>query len=182
MAHIINLDDARKSKPPKPSSPNDDITSLLKEASILKGLAKSNEEVITDLPALLQGKMSEVIIKHNLISSEYFLCGISITKLLTSIVSAKNIPKSWFAIDYICEGNTSKNPQIIKQGADVCLLICTIFQGRAEIKMMTMNDYLKMGATLFHQFYSQTGAEIGYYMSREFDTMVEVTNECIKNI
>ena len=182
MAHIINLDDARKSKPPKPSSPNDDITSLLKEASVLKSLANSEKKVITNLPALLQGKMSDVIIKRSLISSEYFLCGIYISKLLLSIMEAKNIPKSWFAIDYICEGNTSKNPQIIKQGANVCLLICTIFQGRAEIKMMTMNDYLKMGATLFHQFYRQTGAEIGYYMSREFDTMVEVTNECIKNI
>lgn len=182
MAHIINLDDAKKSKPPKPELPNDDITSLLKEASILKGLAKSNEEVITNLPALLQGKMSEVIIKHNLISSEYFLCGIYISKLLLSIMEAKNIPKSWFAIDYICEGNTSKNPQIIKQGANVCLLICTIFQGRAEIKMMTMNYYLGIGATLFRQFYRQTGAEIGYHMSQNFYTMVKVTNECIKNI
>jgi len=186
MTHIINLEEARKQtrqKSKKPFTADNELTALLKKAVSLKNLsAQQNKETITNLTALLQSKMSEIIIERNLISNEYFLCSIYISDLLSSIVNAKNIPKSWFAIDYIIENHTRNNPQIIKQGANACLLICTLFQGRAEIKMMTMKDYLSMGATLFHQFYSQTGAEIGYYMSQEFETMVEVTNECVRNL
>jgi hypothetical protein len=47
---------------------------------------------------------------------------------------------------------------------------------------MTYNDYEKLGIGLFHQFYDQTGAAIGFYMSRQYRTMVSVTDECMHTI
>ena len=47
---------------------------------------------------------------------------------------------------------------------------------------MSYHDYEKMGIGLFSHFYYQTGAEIGYYMSRKYKIMVGVTDECMRTI
>ncbi len=182
MAHIIKLKDAVKRKKIKTSP---DLTSLLKKVAVIKKNLPEPDNGIRvtsfkKLKGLFEAKIAEILIKRQLIESDFFLCGNYISNLLTDI--ANKIPKSWFAVDYIIESNTTNSPQILKQGANICFLICTIFKGRSELRAMTYQDYEKIGMGLFHQFYNQTGAEIGFYMSRQYKIMVGVTDECIRTI
>jgi len=183
MAAIIKLKDARRKQ--RKDIKNNDLTSYLKRAVLLRkeiGESRSGLQV-TSLKKLrnrIESKIADILIKKEYVESDFFLCGNYISGLLTSIVN--RIPKSWFAIDYILIGQESGNPHAIKQGADVCFLICTVFKERSELRAMRYGDYESMGIGLFHQFYNQTGMEIGYYMSRQYKTMVRVTDECMRTI
>ncbi len=183
MVKIIQLKDAIKRR--KRIKKNSDLTSLLKKAVILKkNLPEPHDGIYVTsfkkLKGLFEAKISEILIKRQFVDSDFFLCGNYISGLLTDI--ADKIPKSWFAIDYILENSENNSPQIIKQGANVCFLICSIFKERSELRAMRYEDYEKMGIGLFHQFYHQTGSEIGYYMSRQYKIMVGITDECIRTI
>lgn len=183
MVHIIRLKDALKKR--KKNKPSNDINTLLKKAAILKKNLSEPQNGIhvtsfQKLKTLFEVKISEILIKRQFIDSDFFLCGSYISGLLTDL--SNKIPKSWFAIDYILENNETNSPQALKQGANICFLICSVFKERSEIRAMTYHDYEKMGIGLFHQFYNQTGAEIGYYMSRQYKIMVRVTDECLRTI
>lgn len=177
MAIILKLEDHRSENPPE----KEDLTSLLKRISQVKNLNSSaNKETISDPFLFFQGKISEIIIGQSLVEQELLLCGMYVAKLLANTIS--QIPPSWWAVDYIMEGHSKDKPYIIQQGADVCFLICSIFKERAEVRVMTMSDYQRMGPTLFHQFYNKTGSEIGYHMSRNFERMVLITDECFQSL
>lgn len=102
-------------------------------------------------------------------------------KTLSSIYACV-VPKKWFVVDYILENHETQNPQAIKQGANICFLTCAVFKERSRIRAMTYHDYEKMGIGLFSHFCYQTGAKIGYYMSRKYKIMVGVTDECMRTI
>lgn len=183
MVHIIRFKDAIKRR--MKNNENQDLTHLLKQAVILrKNLPDAENGIhvtnIKKLKGLFEAKISEILIKRQFIASDFFLCGTYVSGLLTDIVN--KMPKSWFVIDHILESNKTNSPQIIKQGANICFLICAVFKERSELRAMTYSDYEKMGIGLFHRFYSQTGAAIGYYMSRQYKIMVGVTDECIRTI
>ncbi len=183
MVQIISFKDALHKL--KKTKETQDLTHFLKKAVILrKHLPESENGIhvtsLKKIKGLFEAKISEILIRRHFIGTDFFLCGSYISGLLTDIVN--KIPKSWFVIDYILEGQHTNSPQIIKQGANICFLICTVFKERSELRAMTYGDYEKMGIGLFHQFYSQTGAEIGYYMSRQYKVMVGVTDECIKTM
>ncbi len=183
MVEIIDFRDALKRI--KKTDHHYDLSRLLKKAVLLKkSLPETPNGVqITGfkrLKTLFEAKISEILIQKRLIDSGFFLCGTYIADLLTE--TAKKIPKSWFAIDYIIEGNEKESPQSLKQGANLCFLLCTFFKERAEFRTMTYKDYENMGIGLFHQFYDMTGKEIGYYMSCQYRIMTGVTDECIRSI
>ncbi len=183
MVHIIRLKDAFKKKKKTKSHP--DLTHLLKKAVLLKkSLPESRSGIhatsFKKLKSLFEAKISEILIKKQFIDTDYFLCGNYISGLLTEITN--RVPKSWFAIDYILKSNETNSSHTLKQGANICFLICTLFKERSELRAMRYEDYEKMGIGLFHQFYHQTGAEIGYYMSRQYRIMVGITDECIRTI
>ena len=180
MSNIIHIKDAIAKR-----NKNQDLTEMLKRATILKQQLPDyrNKIQVTSFQKLkefFEAKISNILIKWKFIDSDFFFCGNYISGLLTSI--GHKAPESWFVIDYILESQDNGSPQIIKQGANVCFLICTVFKERSEWRTMRYEDYESMGIGLFHQYYDQTGVEIGYYMSRQYKTMVRVTDECMKTI
>ncbi len=182
MARIIkfrNTADRRKNED------DNDLTTLLRRAVSLRKEEPDSGRFIQivgfkKMKTFFESKISDILIRHEFIDSGFFLCGTYISDLLTSI--ANRVPESWFAIDYILKSNESGSPQFLKQGANICFLICSVFKGRSEIRAMRYKDYEKMGIGLFSRFYSQTGAEIGYHMSRQYKIMVDVTGECMRTI
>jgi hypothetical protein len=121
----------------------------------------------------------KILIGNRMINSESIFCGIYISDLLGSLLTLA--PEHWIATDYAIEGCKSNNPFAIQNGANVCFLICSLFQTRLG-RCMKISDYKAIGTGLFMQFYHQTGKEIGFYMSKQFGEMAEVTKECIEKI
>ncbi|MCK4540077.1 hypothetical protein KAU09_02915 [Candidatus Parcubacteria bacterium] len=109
-----------------------------------------------------------------------FFYVVYIARLLADI--GRESPKSWYAIDFILEGNETGDPMLIKNGADVCFLLCSIFQERAKHRSMAISDYQKYGIGLYYQYYSSTDRVIGMHMSDNFNAMAEVTHESISQI
>lgn len=168
----------------KSESPSD-LSTLLKQAVMLRNQRGENREGIQiadgkKLKTLFEAGIADILIRRHHVDSDFFLCGNYISGLLSNV--ANSTPKSWFVIDFIMEGLETNNPRRIQEGANVCFLICTVFRERSELRAMRYEDYEKMGIGLFYQYYDQTGAEIGYHMSRQYRIMVTVTDECIRTI
>ena len=156
-----------------------DLTGLLKRAVLLRKQEPESGtfiriEGIKKMKLFFESKISDILIKKQYIDKGFFFCGTYVSELLASL--AKKVPESWFAVDYIMKSHDTGSPYVLKQGANICFLICSVFRERSEIRVMRYEDYEKMGIGLFNRFYSQTGAEIGYYMSRQYKIMVDVTD------
>ncbi len=181
MAQIIKFKKAERRK----NHDDNDLTTLLRRAVFLRKQEPKDGgfiqiEGFKKMKTFFESKISDILIEHQFIDTGFFLCGTYISDLLTSI--ANSVPESWFAIDYILKSNKSGSPYFLKQGANICFLICSVFKDRSEIRAMRYEDYEKMGIGLFSRFYSQTGSEIGYHMSRQYKIMVDVTGECMRTI
>lgn len=175
VAHIIKLSRTLKKQP-------DDLNGLLKKAVVLRRKLPAIEGAfaVKDFKTLLSAKISDTLLKNRIVDASCFLCGIHIAQLLSDLAVAA--PESWYAIDYILKSSRDGDPLALKEGANVCFLICAVFKERSEHRAMTYRDYESMGIGLYFQFYSQTGKEIGYHMSSNYGLMVQVTDECLKTL
>ena len=179
---IISIIDARAKK----TGQNHPLNKLIERAQILKNsLRKSNKVIlgVNDYGSLVrffEAVISKTLFSSKMIGEDIFLCGIYIAKLLANI--GNESPKSWYAIDFVLEGNKTGNPMVIKNGADVCFLLCSIFQERAEHRSMTIGDYQKYGIGLYYQYYSSTDSIIGRHMSNNFNAMTDVTHKSITQL
>ncbi len=174
MAKIVSFEAARK------NLEIGGLTDLLKRASVIKG----KEAVLQDklgVVAIKEGQLRDVfereitdeIFSQKLVSGDVLLCGIYVSNLLAEL--ALKTPESWWAIDYTAMDES----MAVKKGGDVCFAICGVFPERGNYRVMKISYYQKMGATFYRQFYELTGKEIGYYMSRRFETMAHVAQRCI---
>lgn len=130
----------------------------------------ASKDLRTDIKAVIM----DTLIKQRLISSEYFLCGLYISKMMSEY--ALSSQESWYAFDHIKEGEESGDYKAFQKGGDICFLICSIFTGRARWRLMQKEYYLKLGAGLYLSFYYRTNREIGYFMSKNFSAMAEITH------
>ena len=178
MADIISF---RSAKEKRDDLEAGDINQLLKRATLV--LKDDCEEVQgklgivekANLKKILKRKITEEIFKAKLISIEALLCGIYVSNLLDDFTTRP--PASWWAIDYAA----SDNPITLQQGGDTCFIICGVFPERGNVRMMDLSYYRKIGASLYHRFYNLTNKDIGYHMSRQFETMAQVVQSCMKN-
>lgn len=155
-----------------------DLNELLALATDLRTGIKNKDDFVTDFKSHISATIMEILIKNQKIEKESFLCGMYISDLLASIL--KEEPEHWIATDYIMEAS-DKNPTAIKKGANICFLICSIFQNKIG-RCMKVKDYESMGTGLYLHYYHQSCNEIGYYMACNFSIMVEVTKKCINDI
>ncbi|MBU1169037.1 MAG: hypothetical protein KKD44_05675 [Proteobacteria bacterium] len=182
MAQIIKF---RHQTDRRSKQSENDLTGFLRRAVSLRKQEPEEGDFIhisglKKMKLFFESKISDILIKNSFIDTGFFLCGTYISDLLTSITN--KVPESWFAVDYVLKSYETGSPYLMKQGANICFLICSVFKERSEIRVMRYEDYEKMGIGLFSRFYSQTGAEIGYHMSRQYKIMVDVTGECMKTL
>lgn len=178
MADVINLAEIREKKAHPEFC---DLNELIKRALLVckEGFAFSKDEfgVVKEgqLKNIFESKITQEILTRKLIGSDVFLCGIYISNLLADLVQAN--PDSWWAVDYA----TSDKPAVLKKGGDVCFIICGVFPERGNYRLMDITYYQKMGVGFYYSFYNLAKKEIGYHMSQQFETMVSVVQNCIRN-
>jgi len=160
------------------------LSNLIRKSKKLKSLP----ETITDagiylsdfkkLQKIIEKRISEILFKKNLIASDYFLCSIYIANLISETV--KNPPKSWYSIDYIFEIKDEDDYLPWKRAGDVCFLICSVFVGRSNRRIMRTDDYVAMGRSFYSNYYRKGNKEIGYMMSNKYMPMMHITREALK--
>jgi len=155
------------------------LNDLLKIAVDLKRNVETNNGAISNFKALVSGTFMDILIKNRMIEKESIICGMYISEILNSIY--KTEPEHWIASDYMFEALENDDPLATQRGANVCFLICSLFPSRKG-RCMRIKDYEIFGVSMYLQFYHQTGKEIGFYMSKQFNEMTEVTKECIEKI
>jgi len=161
------------------------LTEMIKAATILRQNAEEIKEtiVVTDfegLKRIFEARLSDIILKTKNIGVDFFLCSNYIAALLVEIGSIS--PESWFAVDYFLKAATEDAPTALKQGANICFLICAVFPLRGQIRCMKLNDYEVLGKGMFYNYYNQTGKVVAYYMSQQFKPMAEITKECLQEL
>jgi len=183
MAEVIDLS-TFKNQPANSQgekTKGSELTKLLKTAANLQKGAEEITETIAvmnlkELKRVFETRLSNIILKTNNIGVDFFLCGNYIAALLTDI--GKTPPESWYAVDYFLKAADEDKPTALKQGANICFLICAIFPLRSQIRCMKLGDYEAMGKGMYYNYYGQTGAVVAYFMSQKFQPMVEITKEC----
>jgi hypothetical protein len=163
----------------KKTNTDSDINELLTIATDMRKYSSNKDGFTSNFTTLISAKIMDTLIDNKMIEKESLLCGIYISGLLGTLF--KTQPKHWIVVDYIIEGSKNNNPLTIQQGANVCFLICSIFQEKRG-RCMNVKDYESLGSGLYMQYYHQTDKEIGYYMAKKFSEMTMVTKECIDTI
>lgn len=179
MTNVISLQQARKMR--NEDNEAGDLNGLLSRATLIckenLNFSQNKLSVVREgqLRRVLESKITHEIIARKLITRDIFLCGIYVAKLLSELML--NVPNSWWAIDYFA----SDDAVTLRRGGDVCFIICGLFPERGSRRLMNGAYYQKMGESFYHQFYNYANIEIGYHMSKQFQTMVAIVQNCIKN-
>jgi hypothetical protein len=87
--------------------------------------------------------------------------------------------ESYYVTDYLIRGIEEDNATLIRQGADLCCVLCVFFEERERWRMMKPGDYVNMGSRLYALYYSRTRKLIGSCMSRNFESIVSIARKCI---
>lgn len=186
MSNLIYFPVGRTRKPKQAGEYRDDLTALLKQAVKLAE-APIGEEVNgiflmnADLKKTFQRKISGFLLDHQLCdSSSLFKCSLYVSDLISENLVHRI--RSYCAADFMKEGVDSNNPWVFKEGADLCFLLCSFFDGRGNWRMMRPEDYYRMGASFYAMFYYGTRMEIACHMSRRYAEMVKITKHCINTL
>ncbi|MDA3815714.1 MAG: hypothetical protein PF549_05125 [Patescibacteria group bacterium] len=178
MAEIIDFTQFLK----KNDFEDADLNELLSRASLIcqkkSGFPQGEADIvgIRDLRNVFDGEITQEIFRRKLVSSEIFLCGVYVSKLLTEL--SASTPESWWAIDYATKEESLAN----KRGGDICFIICSVFPDRGNYRSNNIGYYQHMGENFYFKFYGMAKKEIGYYMSRQFEVMTTVVHSCMEKI
>jgi len=181
MADIIPFDEVKERVAEKMS-----LSQLIARAVDLKddvpektsaGMLMTDEQ---KLEIIFERTISGILLKRKLLAPGFFICSRYIAVLLKR--TSSSVPESWFAVDYFIQGVREGRPELIKQGAGLCFLFCSVFPERSNHRNMTFGSYSKLGAGLYYNFYLRTGKDVGRFMSRGFETMTDVTRQCFQSL
>lgn len=163
----------------------EDLTALLKGAVELRGSALGHEingvfRMKGNFEELLKARLGSFIIENRLITTDLFRCSLYIAHLLNETVS-RNF-ESLYAVDYYLRGVEEQDPAALQQGADLCSVLCILFEGRRNWRMVREGDYARRGVQLYALYYAQTKRMIAWCMSRNFESIVAITRKCLAGL
>jgi hypothetical protein len=162
-----------------------DLSNMLKDVVELKKESLGTEingifQMNTNFENLLKAKIGSFIVDHRLIDAELFRCGLYVSDLLNEMLSKTF--ESYYATDYFIHGLQEQDPLILKEGADLCCVLCILFDARQTWRMMRPGDYAIMGVRLYSLSYSLSKRVIAWCMSRYFDEITSIARKCIENM
>lgn len=186
---VIMFQDRRVEKAQKIQEDKDaylqkDINYFLKQLiEIKKDFRDRNEGLGVYSKDEMGKRMSKCLIvqstEQGLIDSGVYLCGEYISRMLNDSAKSRF---DWIAADYLERFARDGNPRILKEGGDMCFILVGLFPERGRWRLMEPSYYEKMGKGLYYKFYTETGNEIGYHMSRHFPVMIQFTQRCLRLI
>ncbi len=180
MGHLIPLPDRHKLK----AAFEGDFTSMLKNVAEIKRDALGAEDnsifhLNVSFEDLFKAKIGTFIIDHRLLNADLFRCSLYVANVLGQTLSKKI--KSFYMTDYLIQGIEEEDPDILKEGADLCCVICIFFEERRKWRMTQAGDYVKMGIQLYSIYYSMTQKLIAGCMSRNFQDITSITRKCVED-
>lgn len=186
MSKVLNFSNfiAIKAKEEEAFEFNSDLNSMIKRThrtmAKVQPFQAEMEELVAVLDEnqfqrLMEAELSRMLLEGKKVSSDLFLCGIYVAKMIAA--NLNNPPASWYAFDY----QQSTDGSLLRQGGDVCLLIRSLFPEWAQRRLIDLDYYEYAGSGLYYQFYGKTGKEIGYYMSQNFSTMAALTQRMVRD-
>ncbi len=181
MGKIIPLRDSNRIK----AAFEVDFTDMLKDvARINRGEPGTEENSIFHLNMsfedLFKAKIGSFIIDHRLLNADMFRCGLYVAHVVGETLSKKIT--SFYITDYLIRGIEEEDPDILKEGADLCCIICIFFEERRNWRMTRAGDYVKMGIQLYSLYYSMTQRLIGWCMSKNFQDITAITRRCVEDM
>lgn len=120
-------------------------------------------------------KIHGTIIRKHILTDPLINCGNYAALILAEAVH--NNPISWTATDYIIKAHNSRNPSLLLEGAKMCFLLCSVFQGGRLAKRLEPHFYKKMGITMFFATHDKTRLESSFLMATFYDTMVDIVKD-----
>ncbi len=148
-----------------------------KEKLLKKNSFQKNSLILGQEGSLFfEKKINEEILRRKIVESGVFLCGIYVSKVLANL--AKEVPQSWWAVDYI----ETDNSYLAQKGGDVCFVVCSVFPERGNWRLMKFSYYESMGKGFYQKCFSLSRKGIFWQMSQNFETMAEVTRAIMKEI
>ena len=162
----------------------DDFTTLFKEAVSDKQnhdakqgeedyIIKSSEEVADRCRIA----MNTLLLQERTIDLQLFRCVIHVSRVIASAV--EHTPKSFYATDYYLKAIKTDRPSLLREGGDMCYLICTFFPERVNRRCMTVKDCEQLGTQLYYRYYEKSKNTLGLCMGDHFKTMILVAQECV---
>ncbi len=181
MGHVIPLPDRNKLK----AAFESDFTSMLKNVAEIKRDALGAEDnsifhLNVSFEDLFKAKIGSFIIDHRLLNADLFRCSLYVANVLGETLSKKIT--SFYITDYLIRGIEEEAPDILKEGADLCCIICIFFEERRNWRMTQAGDYVKMGIQLYSIYYSMTQKLIAGCMSRNFQDIIAITRKCVEDM
>jgi len=181
MAEIIALSDFQKSKKERRIV----LTDLLKDAVVIakKSYGEISNEIFQpsqSIENLFKIKINSMLLESGQINAELFNCGSYIARIINQF--QKEVPESYYAVDYFVRGVNDDNPLVLQKGADLCFIICVFFEQRKKWRKMGEDYYPNLGKQLYYMFYDKTKKTIGLHMRYNFKTIAEITRDCVKNL
>ena len=162
-----------------------DLAEYVKIATMLRQNAEEFNDTVAvmdfnRLKRVFELRLADLVLQSKNANADLCLCGDYVAALLTEI--GKAAPESWYAADYFAKAADENNPTVLKQGANVCFLICSVFPDRSQHRNMMYNNYVVLGKVMYYNYYGKTGAMIAYFMCRRFKSMVAITRECLHKL
>ena len=181
MGKIIPLPDRNKIK----ASFESDFTSMLKNVADIRRDALGEEDngifhLTVSFEDFFRAKIGTFIINHRLLNADLFRCSLYVANVLGQTLSKKI--SSFYITDYLIRGIEEEDPDILKEGADLCCIICIFFEERRNWRMTQAGDYVKMGIQLYSIYYSMTQKLIAGCMSRNFQDITTITRRCVEDM
>jgi len=162
-----------------------DLTGFLKQATMLAKKKPATDVVrrIADkheLKQLLAVKLFEQLKLVGALSSDFFFCSLYVAGVIVENIGGVKI--GFWAVDYLLAHEKTRQAEFLKNGGDVCFLICAVFPNWASRRTLSRDYFFQMGGALYLDFYYQTGLEIGFHMSQLFGPMVHIVREALPRL
>ena len=162
-----------------------DFTGMLKNVAAIKRTEMGTEEnniyhLNVSFEDLFKAKIGSFIIDHKLLNADLFRCSLYVANVLGETLSKKI--ESFYMTDYLIRGIEEEDPDILKEGADLCCIICIFFEERRNWRMARAGDYVRMGIQLYSIYYSMTQKLIAGCMSRNFQDITAITRKCVEDL
>jgi hypothetical protein len=160
----------------------EDLTALLQGAirDKYKYVAMQEGKIIEGAVAIEEYcriVMNMFLLNEGEINSILFRCVI-----YTSRIIAESIGKAldgFYSLQYYVEAINTDNLNLLREGGDMCYLICTFFPEYANRRFMTVGDCEQIGRQMYYKYYQKSENSLGLYMGNNFKTMVMIAQECM---
>jgi hypothetical protein len=181
MGQIIPFPDRNKLKATFEGA----FTDMLKDVAEIKREELGTEDnnifhLNVSFEDLFKAKIGSFIIDNRLLNADLFRCSLYVAHILSETLSKKIT--SFYITDYLIRGIEEEDPVTLKEGADLCCIICIFFAERQNWRMMRAGDYVKMGIQLYSLYYSMTQRLIAGCMSRNFENITTITRKCVEDM